>query len=203
MEQEDDMENIRRRIDRKRQESQGLSERDARKNDLCNKIQQMKNSFAGLRDRINALQDTDPDMATYIRKLEAISEDFHTPVAAPQTQTAAPEVLEKIAQRILDAESRNAKLRQDLREQEDVIKELRDVVKKYASSYGQTQASAQTQASVQTQASTPASPPKPAKKLDWEGFDGSALNAREPELDVTAYMRQGLEDDMRAEALFE
>jgi archaellum component FlaC len=196
-EQDDDMENIRLRIDRKRQESEALSARDARKNDLCNKIQAMKNSFPGLRDRINALQDSDPDMATYIRKLEAISEDFHTPAQAT-TQVAVPDVLEKIAQRVLDAEDRANKLRQDLRAQDDLLRELRAEIKKIAVTH--TQASGQSQVPPVPARTAPAVPAAPAHTMKWEGFDESSL--AEPELpDYNAYIRDELVADMAAENL--
>ena len=203
-EQDDDMENVRLRIDRKRQESETMSARDARKNDLCNKIQAMKNSFPGLRDRINALQDSDPDMATYIRKLEAISEDFHTPAQAA-APVAVPDVLEKIAQRVLDAEDRANKLRQDLRAQDDLLRELRAEIKKIALT--QTQASGQAQPPARTvvvpstaHTSTAHTTTAPTRTMKWEGFDGSSL--AEPELpDMSAFIREGLEADMAAENL--
>lgn len=195
-EQDDDMENIRLRIDRKRQESEALSTRDARKNDLCNKIQAMKNSFPGLRDRINALQDSDPDMATYIRKLEAISEDFHTPAQAA-APVVVPDLLEKIAQRVLDAEDRANKLRQELRAQDDALRELRAEIKKLAVTHVSGQA--QPQPPVPTRAA-PAVPAASVRTMKWEGFDGSSL--AEPELpDVSAYIRDELVADMAAENL--
>lgn len=203
-EQDDDMENIRLRIDRKRQESEALSARDARKSELCNKIQAMKNSFPGLRERINALQDSDPDMATFIRKLEAISEDFHTPAQAT-APVVVPDLLEKIAQRVLDAEDRANKLRQDLRAQDDLLRELRAEIKKIAltQASGQGQTQGQTQVPPVPTRNVPAAPTTSTahtRTMKWEGFDGSSLV--EPELpDMSAYIREGLEADMAAENL--
>jgi hypothetical protein len=189
-EQDDDMENIRLRMDRRRREQASVDPvqaRNDRKNALCNKIQEMKNSFPGLRERVNALQDTDPDMAAYIRKLEALSEDFFVAPQADAHPIEVPALLEKMAQRLLDAEDQAAKLRTLLRAQDDFLKELRTELKKYVTTHV-VHEHAHEHAPEPVVTPTPATSKPTKSTLSWDGFDASELNTSTLP-DFSAYVR--------------
>jgi predicted nucleic acid-binding Zn-ribbon protein len=63
---------------------------DELKASLCNKIQEEKAKVPGLRERINALETTDPELFKFIRKLEYIQDGIWCPTCNKQKNIGVP-----------------------------------------------------------------------------------------------------------------
>jgi hypothetical protein len=69
----DDAERIRDRMNSRRKLMEQQIAADEIKSKICDKIQQQKRAVPGLAQKINALEDDDPDLFKYIRNLEFIN----------------------------------------------------------------------------------------------------------------------------------
>lgn len=76
---QDDNERIRDRMESRRAIMQAQVRADEIKSKLCDKIQEEKRKVPGLKERVAALETSDPDIFTYIRKLEIIQDGIWCP----------------------------------------------------------------------------------------------------------------------------
>ncbi len=75
----DDNERIRDRMESRRAIMQAQVRSDEIKSKLCDKIQEEKKKVPGLKEKISSLEDSDPELFKYIRKLEFIQDGIWCP----------------------------------------------------------------------------------------------------------------------------